>query len=53
MEDPLEVVLIGCYATNSYSGEKEKYARLLNESAAYTFRQSPKEILSVEEPTDK
>ena len=51
--DPLEATLIGCYVTNSHSGEKEEYARLFNESTAYTHRQSPKEVLSVEEPAAK
>jgi len=51
--DPIEDVLISYYVTDSHSGEKEEYARLLNESTAYTPRQSPKEVLSVEEPASK
>ena len=51
--DPLEAVLIGCHVIGSHSGENEKYARLLNASIAYTHMQSPKEILSVEEPASK
>jgi len=51
VEDPLKAALI-C-VTDSHSGEKEEYARLLNESTAYTPRQSPKEIFSVEEPASK
>jgi len=43
--------LICCYAIDFHSGEKEEYARLLNESPAYTLRKSHKEIVSVEEPT--
>ena len=38
VEDPLEAALIGCYATDSCSGEKEEYARLLNDSTAYMPR---------------
>jgi len=38
IEDPLEAVLISCYVTDSYSGKKGDYARLLNESIAYTPR---------------
>jgi len=53
VEDPLEVMLIGCYATDSCSGEKEKYARLFTESTAYMPRQSRREILGVEELTSK
>jgi len=53
MRDPIEVVMISCYMTDSHSGEKEEYARLLNKSTAYTPRQSPKEVLSVEEPASK
>jgi len=48
--DPLEATLIGCYVTSSYSEKKEEYARLLNESTTYMQRQSPKEVLSMEEP---
>jgi len=36
--NPLEVTLIGCYMTSSHSGENDEYARLLNESVAYTHR---------------
>ena len=53
MGDPLKAALIGCYVTDSHSGEKEEYARLLNESTAYTPRQSPKEVFSVEVQTSK
>jgi len=53
VEDPLEVALIGCYAIDSCSGEKEEYARLLNEFTAYMPRQSRREILNVEELTSK
>ena len=53
VEDPLEAALIGCHITNSGSGEKEEYARLLNDSTAYLPRQSCEEIHSVEEPTSK
>ena len=53
VEDPLEVALICYYATGSHLGENEDYARLLNESTAYTPRQSRMEILNVEEPTSK
>jgi len=49
MEDPLEVMLIGCYVTDSHLVERGEYARLLNESTAYTLKQSLKEVLSVEE----
>ena len=45
VDDPLEAALIGCHITKSSSGEKEEYARLLNESH--------EEIHSVEEPTSK
>jgi len=48
-----QVTLVFCYSTDSYSGEKEEYARLLSESPAFTPRQSNREILSVEEPTCK
>ena len=53
MEDPLEAALIGCYATDSCSGEKEEYARLLDEFIAHMPRQSRREILGVEELTSK
>ena len=53
MGDPLEAVLIGWHVIGSNLGEKEDYARLLNASIAYTHMQSPKEILSVEEPASK
>jgi len=39
----------GCHVTGSHSGEKEDYARLLNESTTYAHRQFPTEVLSVEE----
>jgi len=52
-KDPLDAALIGCYTTNPCSGEKEEYARLLNESTAYMPRQSHREILIVEELTSK
>jgi len=51
--DLLQAGLIGYYATDSHSGEKEEYARFLNESTAYTPRQFTREILSVEEPASK
>jgi len=38
--------------TSSHSREKE-YARLLNASTTYAHRQSPKEVLSVEELPSK
>jgi len=53
MEDSLEVALVGCCATNSHSGEKEEYARLLNKSTAYMPRQSRRGVLCMEEPTSK
>jgi len=53
MEDPLEAALIGCHVTSSHSGEKEEYAKLLNESIAYAHRQFPKEVLNVEELPSK
>jgi len=46
-------VLIDCYVTDSRSGEKDEYARLLNESTTYTPRLTLKEVLSVEELTSK
>ena len=51
--DPLEVILISCYVIDSHSGEKEQYARLLNESTTYTHRQSPREVLNMEKSTSK
>jgi len=38
VEEPLEATLISCYVIDSHSREKEEYARLLNESIAYTHR---------------
>jgi len=48
-EDPIEAALVACHVTGSHLEEKEEYARLLNTSTTYMHRQSPKEILSVEE----
>jgi len=42
VEDPLEAALIGCHVTGFHSGEKEGYARLLNESTTYTDRRFPR-----------
>jgi len=53
VEDPLEAALISCHVTRSYSGEKEGYARLLNESTTYAHRQYPAEVLSVGELPSK
>ena len=53
MGDLLQAGLIGYYATDSHSGEKEEYARLLNGSTSYTPRKFPKEILSLEEASSK
>ena len=36
IEDPLEAILICCHVISSHIEEKEEYARLLNESVAYT-----------------
>ena len=49
MEGPLEATLIGCHVTGSRTEEKEDYARLFNASTTYTHKQSPKEVLHVEE----
>ena len=53
VKDPLEAMLVSCCVTNSHSGEKEEYARLLNRSIAHMPRQSCRGVLSVEEPTSK
>jgi len=49
VHEPLEATLIDFHATGSHSVEKEEYARLINKSTAYAYRQSPMEILNVEE----
>jgi len=53
VEDPLEATLVSCHVTGSQSGETEEYARLLDASTAYTGRQSPWEVLSVEQRSSK
>ena len=52
VEDPLEASLIDYHMTDSQSGERE-YARLLDASTAYMRRQSPQEVLSMEEGASK
>jgi len=53
MEDPLEAALIGCHETDPQSCEKEEYTKLLDASNACMRRQSPQEVLSVEEHASK
>jgi len=38
VEDLLEVALIDCLITGSHSGDKEEYARFINESTAYAHK---------------
>jgi len=53
VDDPLEPILIHRDVTNTQTGEKEEYARLLNVSTTYTPRQCPKEILNIEVQASK
>jgi len=45
--------MTGCYVIEPHSRDKEEYVRLFTESTAYMPRQSPKEVLSVEEHASK
>jgi len=52
-EDPLEATLVSCHVTGFQSGEMKQYARLLDASISCTGRQSPWEVLSVEQRSSK
>jgi len=53
VEDPLEAALVNCHVTGCQPGETEAYARIVDASIAYTGKQSPMEVLSVEQRDSK
>jgi len=48
VENLLEAALLGYHVSGSHSGEKDEYAKLLNESTTYAHRQFHAEVLAEE-----